>query len=470
VEILTLGRRYPGGGPLVRPIAERQFADALLEHLGRNVDELETFARATATGTTFRGEIERRPEVDLGDPSAAGWTYLVALDEPQLDAVVSVIEPLATRRGMRNRQDPLRYAGESQEEWFDWLLNNYTSLNTERVPHYILIVGGPDRVPFRFQAFLQTVASVGRVAFDTLDQLAAYVEKVVRLEDANKPTAVDEALFFAPDAGPRDATFFSRRYMVEPLAHYANRVCGYEVESSVADTATRARLQEIMHTRRPALLYTASHGVGAIGQPLDVQRRMNGAIVCQEGDGSWHEELFSAADILYDTPCLEGAVVFQFACFGYGTPAESEFAHWLGESVPTAEVEFVSALPNRLLAHPRGPLAYIGHVDAAFLHGFDDPDSPFLLERWHPRINPFARALSSVLETQPVGRALAGMAERYDVLNAILTSVADQQRRGRAPSPGFEERLVSTFITRTDAQNYHVLGDPAVRLRVTTSD
>jgi hypothetical protein len=180
--------------------------------------------------------------------------------------------------------------------------------------------------------------------------------------------------------------------------------------------------------------------------------------------------LFSAEDIPYDSPCLEGAIVFQFACYGYGTPAESDFAHWLGEPLPVAERAFVSALPNRLLAHPRGPLAYIGHVDAAFLHGFDDPESPFLLERWHPRIGPFTRALASLLETQPVGRALAGMGERYDVLNAMLTAIADRQRRGKGLSPGFEEHLVSTFITRTDAQNYHVLGDPAVRLRVESSD
>jgi hypothetical protein len=135
----------------------------------------------------------------------------------------------------------------------------------------------------------------------------------------------------------------------------------------------------------------------------------------------------------------------RFACYGYGTPAEGDFAHWLGEPELNAEQDFVAALPVRLLAHPHGPVAYIGHVDTAFLHGFNDPDAPFLLERWHPRIDPFRRALESLLQTQPVGRALAAMGERYDVLNAVLTSVADRHRRADPPTPGYEDRLASAL-------------------------
>jgi len=317
---------------------------------------------------------------------------------------------------------------------------------------------------------LQSVAAVGRVAFDSVADLRAYVEKVIRLEDAADPTVDADILVFAPDGGPRDATSFSRRYMAEPLADHAATHSGYRVNRLIAEQATKGALAEFAATKRPALVYMASHGVGATDEPLEVQRRINGAICCQQDGAEWTDTLFSADDVPAGTGCLEGSVVFQFACYGYGTPAESDYGHWLGDAVLNAEADFVAALPKRLLAHPEGPIAYIGHVDTAWLHGFDDPDAPYLLERWHPRMAPFVRAVDSLLETQPVGRALATMSERYDVLNAILTNVADQARRGTPPAPGYETRLATTFITRSDAQNYHMMGDPAVRLRVPLPD
>jgi len=71
----------------------------------------------------------------------------------------------------------------------------------------------------------------------------------------------------------------------------------------------------------------------------------------------------------------------------------------------------VAALPKRLLSHPNGPIAFIGHVDAAWMHGFvDNPDHPDILDRWHRRIEPFVSALNSLLEVQPVGLALQGIA------------------------------------------------------------
>lgn len=78
--------------------------------------------------------------------------------------------------------------------------DNYYALDLEgkQVPQYILIVGGPDQVPFLFQSILDTVANVGRVDFDSLDDLKNYVEKLIRLETAPEPVVAKEALMFAP--------------------------------------------------------------------------------------------------------------------------------------------------------------------------------------------------------------------------------------------------------------------------------
>jgi hypothetical protein len=216
-------------------------------------------------------------------------------------------------------------------------------------------------------------------------------------------------------------------------------------------------------------VYTASHGLGAPSEDLEVQKRVNGAICCQRTPDvrTTKDWLFTADDVPADESFLEGAVFFQFACFGYGTPAESDFMHWLGGKPLNAKEDFVAALPKRLLAHPRGPVAFIGHVDTAWLHGFDDPELPFPTGLWDRRIAPFVQALNRLLAVEPVGRAMATMNDRYSTTNAILTGAYDRLRRGRVQqTPEFWSKLAETFVVRSDAQNYLVFGDPAARLRI----
>ena len=83
---------------------------------------------------------------------------------------------------MADPAKPLLFGGEPELQWQDWLDVNYSPLLTEKLPYYVLIVGDPQQVPFRFQSLLDTAAAVGRVAFDNVDDLHAYVEKLVRLE------------------------------------------------------------------------------------------------------------------------------------------------------------------------------------------------------------------------------------------------------------------------------------------------
>ncbi|MEZ6142538.1 MAG: hypothetical protein R3B84_18415 [Zavarzinella sp.] len=141
--------------------------------------------------------------------------------------------------------------------------------------------------------------------------------------------------------------------------------------------------------------------------------------------------------------------------------------HWLGRPGLNASSDFIAALPKALLAHPRGPVGFIGHLDTAWLHGFADPDNPHILDRWHSRIEPFVEAVRTILRTNPAGLALANMSKRYDICNALLTGTVDRLRKNKLKvTPEFEIALASTFITRSDAQNYMIFGDPAARLRI----
>lgn len=468
MKIMGTGIDYSTGDLLVQPMEEGVFGQKVQDALGANAGEVRSASRTSNMATTYRGEVERERAVDLGDPRAAGWTYLVNARDPQRAQIEEILRPLAEWRGMADPDSPLVYRDQYAGAWGDWLEDNYCPYFTEPLPHYVLIIGGPDLVPFHFQSFLDSAASVGRVAFDSLDELEAYVAKLLRIEQAPSPIVTRDTLFFAPDGGLEDPTYFSRRYMAEPLADEVRRQLGFDTRVMMGDDATKAGLMASLGGTNPALVYTASHGMEAPRQPLQFQQQVNGAICCQHDPQEPMDQwLLTGDDIPSTEPFLEGAIFFQFACFGYGTPAESDFMHWLGNPQLNAAKSFVAALPKRLLAHPRGPIAFIGHVDTAWLHGFDDPESPHLLDRWHPRIAPFVRAIDMLLGVQPVGLAMADMNKRYDLGNALLTNTIDRLQRGTiAITPEFHSRLVNAFIMRTDAQNYMVFGDPAVSLRI----
>jgi hypothetical protein len=466
MKIWTTGIDYSTGMPLTEPATLDQFGERLQQGLQRNVSALRQWQARTTGHVTFRNEIERARSTDLNDPAAAGWTFLIHKDDPSRSALIERLKPLALHRGMRDPSRPLRFGGEEPDEWFDWMHHNYTSIRPGDLPHYILLVGGPDQIPFRFQSLLAGCAAVGRVAFDRLDDLSVYVDKVIELERRSAPVVRRDCVLFAPDGGVLDATHFSHRYMAKPLSGQV-RDLGFGIEQLLADDATKKRLLDRLIGSSPALVYTASHGMAASTSPLDVQKRVNGGICCQHAPGdniaTW---LFTADDVPADRPFLEGSVFFQFACYGYGTPAESDYGHWVGGDTFNSSEDFLSALPKRLLMHPRGPIAYIGHVDAAWLHGFADPDDPYILDEWQQRMAPFRYSINSLFTAVPVGRALLEMNRRYNVCNSLLTNTFDRLERGKLRIEDVRQSLIQAFITRSDAQNYMLLGDPGAFLRI----
>jgi hypothetical protein len=440
-----------------------------MNSLGGNAALLRNLTRASTLGVTFRGEVKRKTE-DLADPLKAGWTFLVNSKDPNKARLMKSIRRLAEHRGMKDPTEPLLFNGETPDEWFDWIMENYSSLRMEQKPHYILILGGPDQVPFLFQSLLDTTASVGRLDFDTSEELEAYADKVIRMETAKAPIVKRDAVFFAPDDGPNDPTYYSHHYLANPLAQDMQERLGFNVKTMFAEEATKANLQDALRKTKAAIVFTASHGLGAPDEPLQTQKRLNGAICCQKvGAAQENDWLFRGEDIPHDEPFLEGAVFFQFACFGYGTLAESDFAHWAPQIAKVnAKADFVGAFPKKLLSHPRGPIAFVGHVDVAMLHGFDDPNNPIPLDGpWSPRIAPFKRSLDQMIGVNPMGIAMEDMNGRYNILNAQLTGLLDRLQRGKVKvNADFQERLVSSFLMRSDAQNYLIFGDPAAHLRI----
>lgn len=439
--------------------------------------EFQNISQAGERATEFRDIKERVPESDKSDPKAVGWTFLINSRDPHRNDIINAVRPLAEDRGMKNVDDPILFNGEPMDAWYNWLGKNYDREPGTEPPHYILIIGGPDQVPFDFQSFLGIAASVGRIHFDSIDDLKNYVNKIIRLEKDNAPIVNPESVFFATDGGWPDPTYYSRLYMAQPLAKYVNDKFGFKTQNIIGDEATKKRLLESLNGSKAAVIYTASHGMAAPDEGLELQKRINGAICCQKTEDEEPEDnwLFSADDIPIDyrKSFLEGSVFFQFACFGYGTPKESVYNRWLGRTPRlNAQEDFIAALPKKLLAHPKGPIGFIGHVDLAWLHGFDDPKNPDLPEiqgnQWDIRIKPFLKALEVLLhKRRPIGRAMVEMSKRLAQMSDLFATRSTLMENNEIPKTSqFRDRLTLDFINRNDAKNYMIFGDPAARLLI----
>jgi hypothetical protein len=414
-------------------------------------------------------------DVDPIDVARAGWGIVFAADTPS--EVRGALEPLIAHRRRHvppERCKVLEYRpGEAMR---DWLKRHgvYTgSVAPTKVPYYLLLVGEPAAIPFEFQYLLDIEYAVGRLAFDRPDPYRLYAESVVAYEtSATVPTA-REVVYWGTRHPADRATQMSADCLITPLLRGVPAAPGQEQEPAIAEVlgfrgrgllgrdATKANLAEVLHSARPALVFTASHGMGW-PRGHENQLPAQGALLCQDwsGFGSVRPDHYlAAADIAADAR-LHGLVAFFFACYGAGTPAFDPFLTDRGRGpVAVAERAFVAALPQRLLAHPGGgALAVLGHVERAWGYSIRPPGVG-------PQLVPFRNGLGRILRGEPVGHATKDFSEKFAALSAELLDQLDETR----PRPWPDEReLARTWIERNDAQNYIVLGDPAVRLAVAT--
>jgi hypothetical protein len=408
------------------------------------------------------------PLAPLDDLAALGWAVVFAESTPP--AVRQALEPLLARRKQQAGPRYKEFAFTPSDSFMSWLADRQVTpgnRNDDRVPFHLLLVGSPGEIPFAFQYLLDIEYAVGRIQFDAESDYAAYAEAVVRSETSADKLLNREAVFWGTQHDGDDATRLSSSMLLDPLAHGFGGAAplapeyGFSVTTCFGPSSpgTRTRLLEALHrpaaTRPPAVLFTASHGVDATGDAR--QRALQGALVSQD----WHygaaiqpEHCVAGADL--DDARVLGSVAFCFACFGAGTPRDDNFPKNLdAPPSPIADAPFLSALPCRLLA--RGALAVIGHVDRAFGYSIDGGTLG-------PQIGTFTTALRRIFAGAPVGTATADFNSRYAVLAATLLNY----RAPYDPTPMSDVDLATAWMERTDAQNYVVLGDPAVRLRAET--
>lgn len=329
------------------------------------------------------------------------------------------------------------------------------------MPYYLLLVGSPTEIPYEFQYQLDVQYAVGRIYFDTLEEYAYYAKSVVRAEtgQVERPR---RASFWG--VCHDRATELSSENLVKPLAQWlSHKVPDWECPTWLADQATKKNLcDQLERNSAPAILFTASHG---IGYPHDDprQRDFQGSLMCQDwepGSGKPDPEnhFFSGDDIQQlgaDTD-FHGLIAFHFACYGLGTPKFNDFKHRDGER-QLAQDPFISRLPQRWLSHPKGgALAVIGHVDRAFSSSFQDVHGSNTTKQ----LVTFQSVLKCLTNGKPVGYAMEFFNQQYAEL------AADCSNNIRNDCPDWE--IAPLWTRSTNARNYALFGDPAVRVSVSS--
>ncbi|HVZ33862.1 MAG TPA: hypothetical protein VG963_15655, partial [Polyangiaceae bacterium] len=207
---------------------------------------------------------------DVSKLAHVGWAVIFA---PSIsEEIKEALRPLLERR--RVEADALfrvfDYAsGQAASDWLGKKGVGAGVIQPENVPYYLLIVGSPEEIPFEFQYGLSLEYAVGRITFDSAAEYAAYARSLIAYEDASDLAISREIVYWATRHAGDGATQLSADLLVQPLnegvapvASVASRL-KFRSSSFIGMSATRnALLQVFEREAAPALLFTASHGMG----------------------------------------------------------------------------------------------------------------------------------------------------------------------------------------------------------------
>ncbi len=310
-----------------------------------------------------------------------GWGVIFAHDEDQ--AVIEALQPLLKLRQKQAGDYYFEYAGSKYqderhrqgfmpgEDKIKFLENrgaeSFGPADPKFAPYYLLIVGDPEKIPFKFQYQLDVQYAVGRIHFHSPEEYAQYAANVVAAEtrDLRLPR---RGLFFGVNHDP--ATHLSATHLVTPLMEKVKTYkLGWDFQSLIKEQATKENLANLLNQDdSPTLLFTASHGVG-FNADDPMQKNNQGALLCQDWqfgknpDQNMEDCYFCESDLASNAN-LTGLIAFHFACYSAGTPQLNDYLIAKDrKKTRIAQRDFVARLPQRLLLN--GAVAVIGHIERA---------------------------------------------------------------------------------------------------------
>jgi hypothetical protein len=423
----------------------------------------------------------------VGDPNdltQTGWSILFASDADP--AIKAQLQPLIDLRHAQVADDNLFKVFEGNDSGVrpgqtadNWVQYRGVSLTaqvdpTAGVPYYVLIVGGPDRIPFDFQNLLKMQWAVGRLAFDNIEDYGRYAQAVVEYESPTfKPVQrKNAAVWITHNDGDLATGMLTNALCPNFLDAQKPLGCGaakFSLDAFTTTTPKQATKQQFIDILRgqvpggaPAVIFTGSHGAEYSMSDPALQRRMQGSLFTQEwvrGTPAGEDNLMSADDIPADAQ-LQGTMSFLFACYSGGCPAVNNYYFGPnGTALPVAPAPMIAALPQALLSH--GTLAVIAHIDLAFPYAFQDVTGS-------PQVQAVRDPLTYLMLGRRAGYAADCLSDRWSHLCSQLMEAEARtvSTDPNAPQPLNDAARTALTISRDDARNYIVLGDPAARLRI----
>lgn len=391
------------------------------------------------------GESERY----FNEPSRCGWEVIVHPQdwEWMRTELGEDLRALAAMRTGRGAFLPLLFdcRGCDPDDWWAWIhrwLGGSAGPGREP-PFYILILGSPQRIPFGFQMALHAAAAVGRVHYDTPEEYRCYFRKLL-----GRKSGIRGLDIFAPCHD--EATEIAAARFALPLADWAGRkglACRTIIDTRGArKRATRASFEALGQTAE-RFLFATGHG---LYEPRRGRAELNGALCCPREDDAIMDparDLIST-DLIGSAPCFPGSIIVMQSCYGFGMREDR-----------------ISALPRKWLANPRGPIAFIGHLDMAMVckrdavhrDGFDP-------------LAPFTWLVEAVcLRGHTVGHAMSGLRRTIANLSNLSLMLLDKQERGKRGIlgrlaswvPARRRAVADKIIRKNDAGNLLLFGDPA---------
>jgi hypothetical protein len=412
-----------------------------------------------------------RPEegVDPKELAQAGWgvVFPAGADGTVRAALAELLDYRKSQAGPLYKEFSAELGYRPNDTKSSFLARSHASAGWVKptlMPYYLLLVGSPEEIPYRFQYQLDVQHAVGRLWFETLDEYRNYAHSVVAAEPA---PARAPSLVFAGVQNPDDvATNLSATELVAPLAQQiAKDQPSWTVQTALAAETTKAGLLPYFGgAKTPALLFTASHGMG-FPAANDRQFRHQGALLCQDWPGpkahrgAIPPEFYLSADDIGDDAKLLGLLSFHFACYGAGTPKFDDYADMTNATRDAiAPGAFVAGLPRRLLGHPQGgALASVGHIERAWGCSFRAGG-----ER---QLSAFENMLKRLLEGHPIGSAMESFNDYYAEIATDLTESVETAK-WQNPEAVDALAIAGLWTKHNDARAYAIVGDPAVRLNV----
>ena len=328
------------------------------------------------------------------------------------------------------------------------------------VPWYLLIIGSPEEIPWRFQYRLQLDAYVGRLDLDAAG-LERYVEAL--LKDWSGSTADrSKPLVWSVDYGVPDISRLMRRTIGDRLAQafLSDPDGDFDMTGGVLsdEKATHAALADALAERHPAFVATTSHGNTF---PLDDSSAMGAqlGLLVDEARMVMNLETFTKSCSLH------GAIWYAHACCSAGCEATSSFAgaatadSTLGRTLAAlGKLGARSApLPKHLLGGPTPARAFVGHVEPTFDWTLRDnrngqTTTAHVVEALYGRLH--------LAERPPIGYAMEAY---HRGIGGLWRDYVDARDEQDEHVPGAEEKVKRMKLVASDREGIVLLGDPTVR-------